>query len=179
MCPPEDPDQLSPSFPSAKIPDWQSPWSSENPHQPLWRRSHNEEAYYHQYSAPAHSNVTQLSDSLFNIPSSGIVDQYNFAIPISNRSESPSTSTSLQTAPQSCTSSSSVADVLHCASCTATFAGVYRAGNYGRHRRQKHDVRAKEWVCEASGCGQVFQRSDARLKHQRRRHPELFQHEVA
>jgi hypothetical protein len=64
-------------------------------------------------------------------------------------------------------------NVIHCPSCSAQFEGVYRQGNYGRHKRQKHTGQKKEFSCEDSTCDKIFYRSDARLKHYRRHHPEL------
>jgi hypothetical protein len=64
-------------------------------------------------------------------------------------------------------------DTTICAQCGQHFTGAYRAGNLGRHTRQKHASTDRS-LYDCTGCSKVFQRQDARLKHARRRHPELF-----
>jgi len=56
--------------------------------------------------------------------------------------------------------------------CRQAFTGMYRRGNLGRHKRQKHRE-GQAYVCEDDTCAKEFQRKDARLKHYRRNHPEL------
>ena len=56
--------------------------------------------------------------------------------------------------------------------CDASFVGIYRNGNLGRHRRQKH-VDLESYECEALVCDTFFSSQDARLKHYRASHPEL------
>ena len=63
---------------------------------------------------------------------------------------------------------------LWCPSCPATFEGLHRKGNLGRHRRMKHRGDPIVFACEEPSCDRVFKRSDARLKHYRRWHPELI-----
>jgi hypothetical protein len=63
-------------------------------------------------------------------------------------------------------------DTTICAQCGQHFTGAYRAGNLGRHTRLKHASTERN-LYECTGCSKVFQRQDARLKHARRRHPEL------
>jgi hypothetical protein len=61
--------------------------------------------------------------------------------------------------------------------CPKTFQGIYRRGTRQRHMRLRHGkVRGqeeKEYSCEAVACNKVYMRQDARLKHYRKRHPEL------
>ncbi|KAH8628748.1 hypothetical protein IG631_16005 [Alternaria alternata] len=70
--------------------------------------------------------------------------------------------------------SSVQSNMVRCPSCSAQFEGIHRQGNYGRHRRQKHAGQRKELPCEHSTCGKSYRRSDARLKHYRKYHPELI-----
>ncbi|KAF7677087.1 hypothetical protein GT037_005299 [Alternaria burnsii] len=70
---------------------------------------------------------------------------------------------------------STTSDVLGCPDCPAKFSGIYRQGNYGRHKRQKHRGPPVLFSCANSGCDKTFQRADARVKHYRRHHPELLQ----
>lgn len=75
-------------------------------------------------------------------------------------------------------SSSSVVigDVLRCPheGCKAEFKKSWSRGNLGRHLRNKHKNGGRSYHCEAHGCASVFQRSDARLKHYRKKHRELM-----
>lgn len=61
--------------------------------------------------------------------------------------------------------------------CFQTFTGTHRRGTLHRHMRLKHSAHdfspEKSFPCEASGCRKVFKRQDARLKHHRKKHPEL------
>ncbi|KAF2032070.1 hypothetical protein EK21DRAFT_87451 [Setomelanomma holmii] len=70
------------------------------------------------------------------------------------------------------TTSSASADVLSCHTCGARFTGRYRRGNRARHERLNHGSN-KTYHCEAAGCEKTFLRQDARLKHYRKRHPDL------
>lgn len=74
--------------------------------------------------------------------------------------------------PLSATSDSVLAK-LNCHYCQASFTGTFRKGNLGRHIRIFHEKHKREWPCGVHGCYRVFKRSDARLKHQRKHHPEL------
>jgi hypothetical protein len=61
--------------------------------------------------------------------------------------------------------------------CDAVFRGVHSKGNLGRHRRLKHEEGGpKMYACEEPLCPRVFDRKDARLKHQRRHHIHLATH---
>lgn len=61
-----------------------------------------------------------------------------------------------------------------CEYCGIRFCGRYAAGNLRRHQRTKHSVAGrKEFECKEPGCNRMFLRTDARLKHYRRHHPEL------
>jgi hypothetical protein len=64
--------------------------------------------------------------------------------------------------------------VLYCETigCPAFFTGVHRRGNLGRHTRQQHKS-GKLYVCKDDTCAREFKRSDARVKHYRKHHPEL------
>lgn len=43
-----------------------------------------------------------------------------------------------------------------------------------RHMRLKHSGKPeRQFTCDARGCDRAFKRQDARLKHMRRKHPEL------
>ena len=57
--------------------------------------------------------------------------------------------------------------------CNSVFHGQYRKGNLARHRSMRHKDLEKGYKCDVQGCGKSFKRQDARLKHQRRHHPEL------
>jgi len=95
-----------------------------------------------------------------NVPSSRISD----ATSMSRRSTA-SSSLSI--------TSSCEADVLCCSApgCHMTFTGRYRRGNWNRHKRQKHtDSGSQEYPCRVNGCGMIYLRPDARLKHYRKRH---------
>jgi hypothetical protein len=59
-----------------------------------------------------------------------------------------------------------------CGQCGQTFTGVYRRGNLKRHMRQKHEEQI-QYTCTVEGCSKVFLRQDAKLKHIRKKHPEL------
>jgi hypothetical protein len=65
--------------------------------------------------------------------------------------------------------------VLYCPepSCKATFSGVYRKGNLARHRRNQHEHSFKTYPCHDPHCNKTFKRQDARLKHERKHHPDL------
>ncbi|KAF2018141.1 hypothetical protein BU24DRAFT_421140 [Aaosphaeria arxii CBS 175.79] len=58
------------------------------------------------------------------------------------------------------------------AGCTTTFTKGYTRGSRARHIRSHHSI--PEFICEA-GCGKVYRRQDARLKHYRKCHPHLAQ----
>lgn len=61
-----------------------------------------------------------------------------------------------------------------CDRCGIAFTGKYRQGNLARHVRLKHnDGKGSLYLCNAEGCSRVFQRQDARLKHERSRRPDL------
>jgi hypothetical protein len=65
-------------------------------------------------------------------------------------------------------------NTLLCEDCGQNFTGKHRQGNLRRHIRLKHgEARRGSYMCLAEGCFDVFQRSDARLKHARSKHPEL------
>jgi hypothetical protein len=70
------------------------------------------------------------------------------------------------------TTSVSALEVIRCDECNQEFHGTYRRGNMNRHRRQKHQTQSS-YPCADPNCPRVFGRQDARLKHQRRHHPEL------
>ncbi|KAH6629203.1 hypothetical protein C7974DRAFT_183029 [Boeremia exigua] len=64
--------------------------------------------------------------------------------------------------------------VISCAQCGTDFSGIYRRGNLARHVRHKHDQGSgKLFSCRAANCLHDFRRPDARLKHERKLHPEL------
>ena len=51
------------------------------------------------------------------------------------------------------------------------FEGEYAKGNRARHLITMHSD--KVYVCKVEECSEVFKRSDYRLKHYRKKHPEL------
>lgn len=55
--------------------------------------------------------------------------------------------------------------------CPAQFHGEYRQSNLARHSRLRHTSGGKVYPCE--DCDKIFRRQDARLKHYRRKHPNL------
>lgn len=57
--------------------------------------------------------------------------------------------------------------------CDITFTGKYRRGNMGRHVRRQHMGLPGDYLCAHPHCPRTFNRSDSRLKHYRRHHPEL------
>lgn len=61
--------------------------------------------------------------------------------------------------------------MLCCSLCNSRFSGEYRSGNLQRHKRTKHAE--QRFLCPRAGCLRTFARKDARLKHERRKHPEL------
>lgn len=64
-----------------------------------------------------------------------------------------------------------VALILRCSTCGVKFTGKYRKGNLERHMKNKH--RGSEIPCSVEWCNKAFQRRDALLKHERKRHREL------
>ncbi|KAH7069551.1 hypothetical protein BKA63DRAFT_84812 [Paraphoma chrysanthemicola] len=61
-----------------------------------------------------------------------------------------------------------------CGQCSQQFRGSYRRGNLARHVRHKHQgAKGGPYTCTADGCFRVYQRQDARLKHMRKKHPDL------
>jgi hypothetical protein len=56
--------------------------------------------------------------------------------------------------------------------CEVTFTGEYRRGNLARHMRRYHKANPRMYFCEVSDCKRSYLRSDARLKHYRRFHPD-------
>jgi uncharacterized Zn-finger protein len=68
-----------------------------------------------------------------------------------------------------------IPDIVRCNHhrCQAEYKGRYRKGNLARHMRLKHGISVMVYYCKASGCTRDFRRQDARLKHHRKRHPEL------
>lgn len=65
-------------------------------------------------------------------------------------------------------------NVTTCRQCAQDFTGKYGAGNCARHFRLKHAGEDNTlYKCNASNCDKVYRRKDARLKHERRKHPEL------
>jgi hypothetical protein len=69
---------------------------------------------------------------------------------------------------------STLSDPFCCPLCPSKFGGIYRQGNYGRHRRYKHGDSPRVIHCEHPGCSKQFNRTDARRKHYRSHHPELL-----
>lgn len=56
------------------------------------------------------------------------------------------------------------------------FKGGYRTESLPRHMRIRHGGNNGSWVeipCKENGCGKIFRRTDARLKHYRKYHPHL------
>jgi hypothetical protein len=65
-------------------------------------------------------------------------------------------------------------NVTRCRQCARDFTGKYGVGNCARHVRLKHAGADNAlYKCNASDCHKIYQRQDARLKHERRKHPEL------
>lgn len=66
-------------------------------------------------------------------------------------------------------------DIIFCnyPSCDRSFTGAHRRGNFLRHQRISHSSHSgyQDYPCQL--CSKVFRRQDARLKHQRKYHPEL------
>ena len=58
-----------------------------------------------------------------------------------------------------------------CAECGKRFAGEYSRRNLSRHMNQKHEEAERMYPCKE--CDRTFMRSDARLKHYRKHHPNL------
>lgn len=58
-----------------------------------------------------------------------------------------------------------------CQTCATHFEGEYARGNHARHMMTMHSD--KLYSCKVEGCGAIFKRSDYRLRHYRRAHPEL------
>jgi hypothetical protein len=64
--------------------------------------------------------------------------------------------------------------VVSCDQCGVKFTGRWQTGNLSRHVRLKHkEVGGASYTCQVDGCLRSFQRQDARLKHERKKHPEL------
>ncbi|KAF2623499.1 hypothetical protein BU25DRAFT_175783 [Macroventuria anomochaeta] len=78
--------------------------------------------------------------------------------------------------PPALSSASGVANssTISCGQCGTDFTGGYRRGNLARHVRHKHgQANARSYTCRAPNCLHDFRRQDARLKHERKAHPEL------
>ncbi|KAF1951918.1 hypothetical protein CC80DRAFT_189899 [Byssothecium circinans] len=58
-----------------------------------------------------------------------------------------------------------------CSICGKVFRGEYARGNLTRHRKTCHS--STIFPCEVGGCRRQYHRSDARLHHYRKSHPEL------
>jgi hypothetical protein len=58
-----------------------------------------------------------------------------------------------------------------CIECGQIFEGHYARGNMVRHIKTMHGDTV--YTCRVEDCGEVFLRSDYRLKHYRNKHPEL------
>ncbi|KAH7559326.1 hypothetical protein BM1_04263 [Bipolaris maydis] len=70
----------------------------------------------------------------------------------------------------SASTTSMPSEPLQCHYCDAQFKGNKDGkGNLARHIRHKHKKDRRQILCEY--CGQLFQRTDARLKHHRNKHP--------
>ncbi|KAF2496282.1 hypothetical protein BU16DRAFT_538844 [Lophium mytilinum] len=72
--------------------------------------------------------------------------------------------------------SSPQSPVLRCGypHCKQTFKGDSRAGNRKRHMKSAHrDQIGQVLSCSEPRCTKKFKRSDSRLKHERKKHPEL------
>ncbi|PSN72825.1 hypothetical protein BS50DRAFT_169656 [Corynespora cassiicola Philippines] len=74
------------------------------------------------------------------------------------------------TSPSGSTVSGLSTDSLSCPQCDASFHGKHARGSLARHIRGHNKKPIK---CEAEGCNKFFERSDARLKHYRKRHPDI------
>jgi hypothetical protein len=87
----------------------------------------------------------------------------------------PMSVSSASTSSELSVASSSVPAALYCSEegCDAVFSGAYRRGNLARHKRSIHRGLPGTYLCEVLGCHRSFNRSDARLKHYRKHHPEL------
>lgn len=96
-----------------------------------------------------------------------MLDHRHLAPPMKRRISNASSSTTD-------TSSTSAASDISCTvvGCGATFSGKYQKGNLARHIKRFHNS-CDVYECENSLCGAVFWRPDARLKHYRKRHPNL------
>jgi hypothetical protein len=68
-----------------------------------------------------------------------------------------------------------VGNALRCSheGCKSEFNKSWGKGNLARHLRMKHKDGGRRYICQVGSCASVFQRSDARLKHYRKEHPEL------
>ncbi|ORY09638.1 hypothetical protein BCR34DRAFT_366481 [Clohesyomyces aquaticus] len=66
-------------------------------------------------------------------------------------------------------------EALACPHCGIKFHGKYGRTNLARHKHQKHKFPGseKQPYCSCSICGNPFNRSDALLKHERKKHPQL------
>ncbi|KAF2849476.1 hypothetical protein T440DRAFT_127639 [Plenodomus tracheiphilus IPT5] len=63
-------------------------------------------------------------------------------------------------------------DTVTCAHCGTQFRGRFRQGNLARHVKHSHGATRPRYHCLAHGCDKTFNRTDARLKHTRKQHPE-------
>ncbi|KAH8712101.1 hypothetical protein GQ44DRAFT_426653 [Phaeosphaeriaceae sp. PMI808] len=122
-----------------------------------------------------HQDVDSYWEGQINNPYLGDRVWHSFTIPkmleaTGSRSPSP--------CPSNASGASSAGpDILACTqpACSATFRGRYRRGTLQRHMRLKHpqtQSQEKEYQCQS--CSKVYKRQDARLKHYRRRHPQLL-----
>ncbi|CBX99253.1 hypothetical protein LEMA_P084920.1 [Plenodomus lingam JN3] len=63
-------------------------------------------------------------------------------------------------------------DVITCVQCTKPFRGRFQHGNLARHIKHSHGAVELQYPCFVSGCNKSYKRTDARLKHIRKQHPE-------
>lgn len=137
---------------------------------------------------PGSSTITQTQTTIpvqpelqifeMDLPDRRSPDQYmDVASPIG--SASPGPASPCASSPTLSELPDELPDVLECTfeGCHTQFTGDYRKGNLARHKRQRHGRHgsAVQVPCEVHGCGRVFKRKDARLKHYRKHHPHLTQ----
>ncbi|KAF5854162.1 hypothetical protein GGP41_006960 [Bipolaris sorokiniana] len=127
-------------------------------------------SYFHCIPTPTHEHPNQHYHADVIAPPI----RPSFPPPVNSSSSPPPPPPPSSVAPIISISTVIDGNTLGCSQCGVEFTGRYRRGNLARHARHKHSKAAKvPLTCSAHGCSRTFARQDARVKHERKHHPEL------
>jgi hypothetical protein len=104
------------------------------------------------------------------VPSKAQNDTFSYSVPTSEFGNPSGNSLSTQEVIPL------IPDILYCDDCSRPFKGYWRKGNLVRHKDTQHGGEHRTNIafpCEVEGCDRTYRRTDARLKHYRRRHRNL------